>query len=357
MSTTAHSYSLYPEMDMSDYEFPLARWVFMTTGAHIRFQNTYVDLFYRGDIDSYLEKGDWTLLYRAYDKDGDESVLFANIEERLYLSYSCKFNGDIGHVKICSAKESEEEWLLFVREIVAFKKERPNDPNNIYLITNGPMGLDSTKMSIKKFDMNIGLHYGDAFQRVNEKILTALNEPDGKGLVLLHGLPGTGKTHYLRFLASQITEKKIVFIPPHMSEIITSPQFMPFLISWRNSILFIEDAERVIMSREDGGSQGVSNILNLTDGLLSDMLSIQIVATFNVSVDQIDKALLRKGRLIAEHYFGKLDTESANALLQSLGKEFRSEEPLTLAEIFNVEEEAMLAEKDDYRPVGFERVA
>ena len=351
------SYSLYPDSEMFDYEFPLGRWVFMTTGTHIRFQNSYVDLFYRSDIESYLEKGDWTLLYRAYDSDGDESVSFANVKERLYLSYTCKINGEIGYLRICSAKENEEEWFAFVREIVAFKKERPNDPRKIYLITSGPMGLDSTKMTINDFDMNISMHYGDAFLRVNDKILTKLRETDGKGLVLLHGLPGTGKTHYLRYLASKITEKKIVFIPPQMSEIITSPEFMPFLIRWKNSILFIEDAERVIMSREDGGSQGVSNILNLTDGLLSDMLSIQIVATFNVSIDQIDKALLRKGRLIAEHYFGKLDTEATNALLQSLEKDFRSDKPMTLAEIFNVEEEALLAEKDDYRPVGFERVA
>jgi len=126
----------------------------------------------------------------------------------------------------------------------------------------------------------------------------------------------------------------------------------PFLIENSNSVLFIEDAERVITDRQTGGANGVSNILNITDGILSDILNIQIVATFNMDKAKIDSALLRKGRLIAEHKFDALGVEDANNLLKHLGKEANTTKPMTLTEIYNVEE-AEYKSEDKYSPIGF----
>ena len=126
----------------------------------------------------------------------------------------------------------------------------------------------------------------------------------------------------------------------------------PFLIQNSNSILFIEDAEKVITDRNTNGSIGVSNILNLTDGILSDILNIQIVATFNMDKKKIDEALLRKGRLIAEHKFGKLTATESNGLAKHLGiKDFITSEPMTLTEIYNIEEEMFREEKKS--KIGF----
>ena len=113
----------------------------------------------------------------------------------------------------------------------------------------------------------------------------------------------------------------------------------------KNSILIIEDAERVIADREgNGSSAGVSNILNLTDGILGDCLNIQIVATFNMKREKIDQALLRKGRLIAEHKFTALNVDDSNKLLKSLGKEKTVDKPTTLADIYNIDEEVYKTE-------------
>ncbi len=104
-----------------------------------------------------------------------------------------------------------------------------------------------------------------------------------------------------------------------MAEMLSEPSFIPFLMDHRNSILIIEDAERVISDREGNGSPaGVSNILNLTDGILGDCLNIQVIATFNMKKEKIDQALLRKGRLIAEHKFEKISVEKKNKILKFL---------------------------------------
>ena len=83
----------------------------------------------------------------------------------------------------------------------------------------------------------------------------------------------------------------------------------------------------------------VSNILNLTDGILGDCLGIQILATFNMKREKIDGALLRKGRLIAEHKFEKLSLEETNKLLNFLGKTEIAEEGMVLADIYNIDSE------------------
>jgi ATP-dependent 26S proteasome regulatory subunit len=204
-------------------------------------------------------------------------------------------------------------------------------------------------------EVDIPLNYGEAFVSVHNKIVDRLNEDNGKGLVLLHGVPGTGKTNYIRHLCGKL-QKEIIFIPPFMAESIAGPDFITFLLEHTNSVLVIEDAEKVVLDRDsDSGSrQSVSNLLNMTDGLLSDCLSIQIIATFNTSRDRIDKALLRKGRLIAEWKFDALNVEDTNKLLESIGREERSDKPLTLTEIYNMDEVVNVVQ-EERRAIGFGR--
>jgi SpoVK/Ycf46/Vps4 family AAA+-type ATPase len=110
-------------------------------------------------------------------------------------------------------------------------------------------------------------------------------------------------------------------------------------MEYKNSILIIEDAEKVLGTRENSNnmSQSTSNLLNLTDGILGDCLNIQIVATFNTKRDNIDDAFMRKGRLIAEHKFTKLSIEESNKLLESLSKDVITEEEMALSDIYNID--------------------
>jgi len=142
-------------------------------------------------------------------------------------------------------------------------------------------------------------------------------------------------TTYIRYLTSKV-KKNIIFISPDMVDSITDPAFIPFLMSNNDSILIIEDAEPALEKRNNGGrSSAVSNVLNLTDGLLSDCLRISIVATFNTDKKTLDDALLRKGRLLMNYKFDKLSIEKSKALLEKLGhKEVEVKEPMTLADIY-----------------------
>lgn len=196
--------------------------------------------------------------------------------------------------------------------------------------------------TIKDLDM----HYGYGFEKFHNELMQRFRT-DTRGLVLFHGSPGTGKTYYIRHLLRKMTmyNKMVIYMPPNMVEKLIDPVFITFLskeIS-KNSklgvfcVLLVEDAEPLLASRQgDVRVQGISNLLNLTDGLLNDMLKLQIICTFNVKVKELDKALLRPGRLIARKEFKAMSVLDANRLAQHLGLKHHFTKPTTLAEVYSM---------------------
>jgi SpoVK/Ycf46/Vps4 family AAA+-type ATPase len=133
-----------------------------------------------------------------------------------------------------------------------------------------------------------------------------------------------------------------------------NPEFIDLLIDNPNAVLVIEDAENIIMDRKYSSNSSVSNLLNISDGLLSDCLNVQIICTFNSALHFVDTALLRKGRLIAKYEFGKLDTEKAQRLSEHLGIEQTVQGPKILAEITNPDKVEVQPAKTSV--IGFRRM-
>jgi hypothetical protein len=261
----------------------------------------------------------------------------------------------LGSVSILVTYDSSNEKEVFELMESLNQYEYKNEDitmSQIYLVSQDRNGFDLEEFDIENPTLELESNYGSDFVPVSEKIVSELNKDNNRGLVLLHGEPGTGKTTYIKWLVSQIKDKNVIFVPPFLTEAITSPEFIPFLAQNSNSVLVIEDAERVVSERGNGGSAvGVSNILNMTDGIMGDIMKIQIICSFNMNRNKIDSALLRKGRLIAEHKFDALDVDHSNKLLSKLGSKSTTDEPLTLAQIYNIDEEEYLAPSS--KKIGF----
>jgi energy-coupling factor transporter ATP-binding protein EcfA2 len=228
-------------------------------------------------------------------------------------------------------KEDIEPLIKILEDFVTNKKLK-----EIGLIVKDEFGLTLKDFELTAGeDFNIKENYNEDFIEIDKKITKHLSTTNKKGLILLHGEPGTGKTTYIKHLADKI-EKQIIFVPPMMAGAISDPGFIPFLMKHPDSILIIEDAETAIKDRNiTGNASSVSNILNLTDGILGECLKIQIVATFNTERTQIDKALLRKGRLISEYKFENLNVNKTNKLLKRIGIKKKVDKPLSLADIYH----------------------
>lgn len=243
------------------------------------------------------------------------------------------------------------ELVKFFSTYQAPEKEQDFEIN---IITQTSSGLDLKSLDIKPTTLDIDLFYNDDFKPVDEIIKQRLTKENDKGIILLHGLPGTGKTTYLRHLIGSI-KKRVLFVSPGVACNLMNPEFMDLLIDNPNAVLIIEDAENVIMDRKFSSHSSVSNLLNISDGLLSDCLNVQIICTFNSDINKVDDALLRKGRLIAKYEFTKLDAVKAQMLSNKLGFTKQISMPMTIAEITNPDD--MEATKPSIQVMGFRRDA
>ena len=121
----------------------------------------------------------------------------------------------------------------------------------------------------------------------------------------------------------------------------------------------MEDAEKILISRETEDNQFISTLLNLSDGILSDMLEVSVILTYNCDDTKIDKALKRKGRTMIDYKFGKLSIEESKLLANSLnftGDQIENiKENMSLSEIYNMNDENKLYDDDvdKKRIIGF----
>ena len=224
-----------------------------------------------------------------------------------------------------SAKCVDEEFTQFM-DI----DKRPN----IFMVNQ-----DYGTFNFSKFNINlpetfdIGLNYGKNFESVSEKMIKSLHE-NSSGLYMLHGRPGTGKTTYIRYLAS-VLKKDVIFFPTSFVDEITNPSILSLLKKKQDCVMILEDAEKALTKRSLSDQPSlVSTLLNMTDGILGDILKLNVIVTYNCDRQDIDEALLRKGRLKAEYSFQGLKQDDAKKLIKKLDIDIKPEDNMTLADIY-----------------------
>jgi hypothetical protein len=209
-----------------------------------------------------------------------------------------------------------------------------NDPK-VFLLNQEYGDYVFTKFSVSlpsSFDLE--LNYGKEFLKVNDRMIESLNT-NHSGLYMLHGPPGTGKSTYIKYLASAL-KKDVIFFPTSLVGDLTNPSIVNLLTKKQNCVLILEDAEKAIIKREhNNDSSLVSTLLNMTDGILGDVLKLNVIVTYNCKRQEIDEALLRRGRLKAEHSFDKLSIDNVKKIVKRLKLKIDVEEEMTLADIFN----------------------
>lgn len=301
-------------------------------------------------IETYKsEIKDWHYNKRYFGQN--KTAEFDDIFYILYDDLLVDFDTNQSIVRFLFRKTSTLRVEAIISNIRKFRKKKVKGQPEISLLVSSRFGIETKVLLISKPKLKIEDNYNDDFKEIHKTILKRLSRNNDKGLVLLHGKPGTGKTSYIRYLISSI-KKKVIILPSNMAGIITNPDFIPILIANPNSIFVIEDAENIVIDRDNDGHSPVSALLNISDGLLSDCLNIQIICSFNTDISKIDNALMRKGRLIAKYEFKELEVQKANALSGKLGFDSNFNSPMTLTAIYNQQEKDFQQIKRN-NPIGF----
>lgn len=277
-----------------------------------------------GDIKSYSELGLEDILIGGSFESAvlrifDEHVFYEVEETNVEILYTIEDPKELFD-KIMSVLPIEADTPKGTEiELVAFSEE-------YYTITSN---ITPTKIDLSK-------NYNDDFLPVDKDIKKFLNDRKS-GLIVAHGTRGSGKTSYIRSLITEVP-KRYLIVTNAVAERIAQPEFVTFMLEHKDSVFILEDCEQILMKRTGAVgmfNSAIANILNMADGLMSDIFNVKFICTFNADIDQIDDALLRKGRCFANYEFKKLCEDKTKVLLNEQGIVLDKYEPMTLAEIYN----------------------
>lgn len=265
--------------------------------------------------------------YMIIKPDKLDAILTVGINQKdLNNNYLVKFSA------ICSDKLLEFEFAEYIS--ARFKKDKGKRFVTVGWWVSTPVGLKEIELRTEICETI----YNEAYpyiKNLDGYINRFLN--DSQPVLILKGVPGTGKTRLIRYIIQTLYDKKgssdIIY---SMDENVFGDDtfFISFL---RNNydMMVLEDIDLNLKPRKDGNTF-MHKLLGGSDGLVLIGKKKIIISTNIPNINEMDEALIRPGRCFDILETRKLTrTEAQKLLVKIKGNKELDSEKYSLAEIYN----------------------
>ncbi len=223
-----------------------------------------------------------------------------------------------------------------------------------YAAQHGPTYI-TKNINVPSLDMSLLSNYPKSTKQKLEKLATSVVPTNGK-ILLLHGLPGTGKTYIIRYLSNfwknnctfhYISDPENFFgSVNYLMTVVGTNDLQPadkynYKENSSNSetkynVLILEDAGSYIELNEKGVQEtSLTKLLNLTDGLLGQGLNLLMIISTNKEYNKLNPAIYRAGRCIDNIEFVEFNSHEANKWFESHGRsDLITKTPMLLADMY-----------------------
>lgn len=268
----------------------------------------------------------------------NEKVLL-EIEENIWVSYVIiDKNSESSMIDDVSfyfkTKEEESKILQLIEKLCECVVDFENDSksNKFNTISFNATTLELEPLYLSVDDIELDLRYNEDVIKKTEKLIKKIKKSQ-KGLSILCGEKGLGKTTLAKHIASKI-DRMCIFIPNNMIDLtINNPEFKNFLKKFEKPLIIIDDCEFLTNNQFTKLNYFTNNIIQLIDGFLSETLNLQVLLIFNENIDEIDEDITESNSLIDCVEFDLLETDNANELSKSLGNNKKYKSPVKLIDV------------------------
>lgn len=282
------------------------------------------------------------------------------VEEKLSEKYRCIFteltskvflsDNSIAHIFFTVHDKRPRVYMSFIfsdercydKFIANFSdSESPGGLDAYVVITNSTglqlksIGHPAQSLIKENYNKNVIKNYNYILSQLEKEI------PFGR-IILMHGVPGTGKTHLIKGFMHSLNKPdfnvRFVFLDPDcLFRYDNSTLLSVIAKNVGTTVLVIEDGDELIVPRKDGSPLAISKLLNMSDGIIGNLLDLRLIITTNALNIEIDEAIKRPGRLCASVSVDKLSPEQANLSYKKItGQNGNFTSPISLAEIYQV---------------------
>ena len=309
---------------------------------------THSERDYDGEVDLICEPGGGTIAYLNTDAHGGNGYLSVAASTRAYAGAT------LDRLVAALRRDDTDDDRVAMR----LWTKGAGSPTFTRRVLDAPSIIDAAT------------NYPRAVRGELER-MCGIDQDAVGGLALWYGPPGTGKTTAVRALARAwrawcdvhvvVDPESLLADPGYLMKVVTERSFEDDLPAGavsaerRSRLVVLEDAGELLSADARARTgQGLSRILNVTDGLVGRGLGTSILITTNEEVGSLHPAIRRPGRCWAQVRFGRFSGPEARAWLDRRGIERGSVAgSRSLAELFAIERGDLIDDPADRSPLGF----